>query len=177
MNPAWRFPAFVCTDTTEPARRASARSPSHGVADIDVKKPPVKEAWMTGATKVDLARVFYALSDPIRLKVIRLLAEGELCVCDLMAALEMAQSKVSFHMAVLKSAGLVASRRVGRWNAYALSVASGANTTLFDMVPHNRSVSVTAEKKKLRAYVKCKKRHLPKASGCCPEEPIERGCD
>lgn len=61
-----------------------------------------------------------ALADPIRLQVVETLARGERCVCDLTADLELAQSKLSFHLRVLKEAGLIASRQQGRWMHYRL---------------------------------------------------------
>jgi ArsR family transcriptional regulator len=61
-----------------------------------------------------------ALADPIRLQVIHTLAAGERCVCDLTADLGQAQSKLSFHLKVLKEAGLVADRQSGRWVYYRL---------------------------------------------------------
>ncbi|MBI5141592.1 MAG: winged helix-turn-helix transcriptional regulator [Nitrospirae bacterium] len=119
----------------------------------------------------DLARVFHALSDETRLKVVLLLSDGELCVCDLMAALEMAQSRISFHMGVLKSAGLVASRTVGRWNAYRLRDQRRLFSEIFGLVRKSRAVHVVEEKKRLKAYLKCKKRFFPGESPCCPDIP------
>jgi ArsR family transcriptional regulator, arsenate/arsenite/antimonite-responsive transcriptional repressor len=67
-----------------------------------------------------LAQSFYALGDEIRLEVLALLRGGERCVCELTAHLELAQSRLSFHLKVLKDAGLVSHRREGRWSYYAL---------------------------------------------------------
>jgi ArsR family transcriptional regulator len=61
-----------------------------------------------------------ALADPLRLQVIGALAGGERCVCDLAGQLEMGQSKLSFHLKVLKQAGLLADRQEGRWIYYRL---------------------------------------------------------
>src|ERR1700680_2612055 len=66
------------------------------------------------------AQRFDALGDEIRLEVLGLLRGGERCVCELTAHLELAQSRLSFHLKVLKDAGLVSHRRVGRWSYYAL---------------------------------------------------------
>ncbi len=63
---------------------------------------------------------FHALSDPTRLRIIGMLGIGERCVCELMAELDAAQSRLSFHLRVLKDAGLVTSRRDGQWMYYAL---------------------------------------------------------
>lgn len=65
---------------------------------------------------------FQALSDPIRIKVIELLRQRELCVCDLCDALEISQSKLSFHLKNLKEANLVNSRQEGRWIYYSLNL-------------------------------------------------------
>lgn len=66
---------------------------------------------------------FKALSDPIRVAVLELLREQELCVCDLCSHLEMAQSKLSFHLKILKEAGLIKGRQEGRWVYYSLNLA------------------------------------------------------
>ncbi len=69
-----------------------------------------------------LAQTLKALADPIRLRIILLLqAEGELCVCDLMAVLKLPQSTVSRHLAYLKRSCWVDIRRDGVWMHYALS--------------------------------------------------------
>ena len=68
-----------------------------------------------------LARRFKGLCDPTRLRVIRLLDHGELCVCDLTAALDLPQSTVSRHMAFLRNGGWVNSRRKGKWIYYTLA--------------------------------------------------------
>jgi ArsR family transcriptional regulator len=64
--------------------------------------------------------LFKALSDETRLRILRLLLEGELCICDLMEVLELPQSRVSRHMAYLKHSGLVNDRREGVWIYYSL---------------------------------------------------------
>jgi len=68
-----------------------------------------------------VAQLFKALSENVRLRILALLANGELCVCDLMAALELPQSTVSRHLAKLRSAGLVTGRRNGTWMHYRLA--------------------------------------------------------
>ncbi|MFL5575012.1 MAG: ArsR/SmtB family transcription factor [Gemmatimonadaceae bacterium] len=79
---------------------------------------------MTTAAPADLARaarLFHALSDETRLAALDMLRGGELCVCDLQDALDCAQSRLSFHLRVLKEAGLVVDRREGRWSYYAIA--------------------------------------------------------
>ena len=77
----------------------------------------------TTAASPDLARaarLFHALSDETRLAVLDMLRSGEQCVCDLQGALDAAQSRLSFHLKVLKDAGLVRDRKEGRWSYYAI---------------------------------------------------------
>jgi ArsR family transcriptional regulator len=74
-------------------------------------------------TTVDLARaaqLFHALSDETRLGIIEMLRNGERCVCELQDELHAAQSRLSFHLRVLKEAGLVVDRREGRWSYYSV---------------------------------------------------------
>jgi ArsR family transcriptional regulator, arsenate/arsenite/antimonite-responsive transcriptional repressor len=86
-------------------------------------------------------RLFHALADPTRLRIAELLRHGERCVCDLTAALDAGQSRLSFHLRTMKEAGLIADRRAGRWIYYrlrpeALDVLRGA---LAAFVPHSPS--------------------------------------
>ena len=64
--------------------------------------------------RLDLLQVV----DATRLAILEMLRGGERCVCDLQADLDAAQSKLSFHLKVLKDAGLVTDRREGRWSYY-----------------------------------------------------------
>lgn len=74
------------------------------------------------ATRTDrAAQLFHALSDETRLGILARLSSGERCVCELTDALDAAQSRLSFHLKVLKSAGLVTDRRQGRWAYYSLN--------------------------------------------------------
>jgi ArsR family transcriptional regulator len=66
------------------------------------------------------AQLFHALSDEARLEIIGILLDGEHCVCDLMTHIDAAQSRLSYHLKVLKDAGLVTDRREGRWSYYTL---------------------------------------------------------
>jgi ArsR family transcriptional regulator, arsenate/arsenite/antimonite-responsive transcriptional repressor len=68
----------------------------------------------------DLLNIFKALSDETRLRILKLLERYELCVCDIVAALDMSQPKVSFHLNVLKEAGFIKDRKDGRWIHYRL---------------------------------------------------------
>lgn len=79
---------------------------------------------MATAVRSDTARaaeLFHALSDEIRLDVVIRLLDGERCVCDLMSDLDMAQSRLSWHLKTLSDAGIIIGRREGRWNYYSLN--------------------------------------------------------
>ena len=76
-----------------------------------------------GASHLDVrpfSRLFRALGDETRLRIIALLAHGELCVCHVQEALELSQPNVSRHFGILRTAGLVADRREGSWVYYRL---------------------------------------------------------
>jgi ArsR family transcriptional regulator len=79
---------------------------------------------MAPSTAFDLSRaaqLFHALSDATRLGIIEKLRSGEQCVCDLQDGLDAAQSRLSFHLRVLKEAGLVTDRKDGRWSYYSIA--------------------------------------------------------
>jgi ArsR family transcriptional regulator len=71
------------------------------------------------------AELFKALADETRLRILNLLVQGELCVCDIMAVLDIGQSKASRHLAYLRNVGLVDDRRNGVWMYYTLAQAEG----------------------------------------------------
>jgi ArsR family transcriptional regulator len=64
--------------------------------------------------------LFHALSDPTRLEIMERLKEGEQCVCDLTDVMKTAQSRLSFHLKVLKDTGLITDCPEGRWIYYSL---------------------------------------------------------
>lgn len=108
---------------------------------------------MASATAPDLARaaqLFHALSDETRLGILELLRGGERCVCDLQSDMGAAQSRLSFHLKVLREAGLVSDRREGRWSYY--TIVPEAMTELHD-------VAVALQPSRLRV--------LTRASGRC----------
>lgn len=65
--------------------------------------------------------VFAALGDRTRLKILSLIAEEELCACEVMVALELTQPTTSHHLGILERTGLVSSRREGKWVFYTLA--------------------------------------------------------
>jgi len=82
------------------------------------------------------AQIFKALGDETRLRIMALLLGGqELCVCDLMAALDLPQSSVSRHLSYLRNAGLVDDRRQGIWMYYTINKERTEHASiLFDLL-------------------------------------------
>lgn len=84
----------------------------------------IYKACMVTGTRKSLekaARLFHALSDETRLELLDRLQSGEQCVCELTDAIKAAQSRLSFHLKVLKDAGLILDRREGRWMYYSIN--------------------------------------------------------
>ena len=82
---------------------------------------PVTDAVVTDRTADTLARMFKALSDPTRVKLLSLMAaapDGEACVCDLIGPVGLAQPTVSHHMKLLVEAGLATREQRGTWAYY-----------------------------------------------------------
>ena len=92
-------------------------------AEADTCSASVLTTPLAPADAAGLARGFSALADPVRLRVLSLLAAapgGEVCVCDFVKPLGKSQPTVSHHLKVLGDAGLVHGRRRGRWVWYSL---------------------------------------------------------
>jgi len=81
---------------------------------------------------MDLEKLFQALGDRTRLRLVNLMAEGEICVCFFVEALDQPQPTISRHLAYLRRAGLVAARRDGKWMSYRLT--PPADRRVFDAV-------------------------------------------
>jgi ArsR family transcriptional regulator len=85
--------------------------------------PSVLAAPLDAAEAAELSRGFSALSDPVRLRVLSILAtspEGEVCVCDFVGPLGKSQPTISHHLKILSEAGLVQGDRRGKWVWYSL---------------------------------------------------------
>lgn len=85
--------------------------------------PSVLAAPLAPDDAVELAQGFNALADPVRLRVLSMLAsapEGEICVCDFVEPLGKTQGTVSHHLKILAGAGLVSGDRRGKWVWYSL---------------------------------------------------------
>ncbi|MGW6426594.1 ArsR/SmtB family transcription factor [Nocardia sp. NPDC055053] len=82
---------------------------------------PLANEPLSAESAAELAGVFKALSDPVRLRLLSLVASrqgGEACVCDLSAGFELSQPTISHHLKVLREAGLLSSERRGSWVYY-----------------------------------------------------------
>jgi ArsR family transcriptional regulator len=72
----------------------------------------------------DSAQLFKALGDPTRIRMLSVLRHGELCVCDIMTVLDLPQSTASRHLAYLRNAGWLTSRRQNKWMYYQLNTST-----------------------------------------------------
>ena len=119
----------------------------------------------------DVEHLFQALGDTTRLRILGLLLTGEVCVCDIQESLRIPQPKVSRHLAYLRKAGLVDTRRDGLWVHYRLAdttdpVVSTIRTAVSHSLTHLDTVRRDAER-------------LRKRTGCCLPEtqgPVEFAC-
>src|SRR5262245_10577755 len=75
----------------------------------------------TQASTLRIDRMFRAVSDRTRLRILALLQDGEVCVCDIVSALDVPQPTASRHLAYLRKAGLVLARKEGQWHYYRLA--------------------------------------------------------
>lgn len=123
----------------------------------------------------DLLIIFKALSEETRLRIIKLLERGELCVCDIVAALDMVQPKVSFHLAALKEAGFIKDRKQGRWTHYRLEDSDFFRRYLLLSVLERIPVeSVAADRNRLENFLLGKPRKgdvvpIQNKKRCCGE--------
>lgn len=109
--------------------------------------------------------MFRAFSDPTRLRILRLLQNGEHCVGDLVAVLQSPQPSVSRHLAYLRKAGLVSVRKSGLWKYYALaSVQTPFQGSLLHCLE-----TCFAEVPDLQADAKRAAKLKKSGGGCCPE--------
>ena len=66
--------------------------------------------------------IMESLSDPIRINILELMMNGEICVCDIVKVTGLSQSKISYHIKILKDSGLITDRQEGRWVYYKLDL-------------------------------------------------------
>ncbi len=86
------------------------------IAEPQVCCPSIAQAPLDEQAAIDLAHVFAALADPVRLRLYSLIADaGEICSCDMLEPLGKAQPTVSHHTKILAEAGLIEGEKRGRW--------------------------------------------------------------
>jgi len=93
------------------------------IANDQVRCPSVLAGPLADGEARELARAFAALGDPVRLRLLSLIASadrGETCVCDLLALVAKSQPTVSHHLKVLVEVGLVVRERRGRWSWFSV---------------------------------------------------------
>ncbi len=115
----------------------------------------------------DLSAIFKALSDETRLRIVKLLEAGELCVCDITAALDTIQPKASFHLGVLRQAGLLIDRKQGKWTRYRLAEAEPFRRVLLASICAQADNAAHAEDRKRLARFLATKKDGP---GCPAEQ-------
>ncbi|MBG0789720.1 MAG: winged helix-turn-helix transcriptional regulator [Desulfovibrionaceae bacterium] len=113
-----------------------------------------------------LAQSFKGLSEPIRLRALRLMEHGKLCICDLVHGLGLPQSTVSRHMAFLKQAGWVTSQRQGQWVYYSLAEPqSGLQAMVLEALRQNLPAMEEAQ----RDYIRLMRFLETKHEDRCPD--------
>ena len=105
-----------------------------------------------------IARLFRALADPNRLRIVNILSYRSLCVCDVQAALGLSQPFTSRHLAYLRRAGIVHAQREGTWMIYSLSLSNPAGDAVRSLLRLAGQDSVT-----LQSDVGRLSSHQPKA--------------
>ena len=90
------------------------------IIGIVVRKKLMVTPSTPTSTSIEIG--FKALSDPLRVRIVEALREQEMCVCDLSDRLDIRQSKLSFHLKVLKGAKLLRSTQAGKWTYYSLNL-------------------------------------------------------
>ena len=110
-----------------------------------------------------MEELFRALADATRLRIMGLLLTGEVCVCDIHESLKIPQPKTSRHLAYLRRAGLVETRRQGLWIHYRLGeLADPVLSAIVDAVRHALTHTETIQRDGER---------LQKRTGCCVPSP------
>ena len=117
-----------------------------------------------------LEQLFRALGDATRLRILALLASGEICVCHIHEALGIPQPTASRHLAYLRRTGLVATRREGLWVHYRVAVpadpaVAGVLRAAIDALGTTRGIG--ADRKHLSGIVRIPVRALEEAASCC----------
>ena len=122
-----------------------------------------------------LETLFKALADTTRLRILGLLLDGEVCVCNIHESLALPQPKVSRHLAYLRRAGLVDARKDGLWVHYTLArMADPVMQALLDSVGHAIGHLDAGERDRRRLATRvdlAPRRRLPAVASCCTPIP------
>jgi ArsR family transcriptional regulator, arsenate/arsenite/antimonite-responsive transcriptional repressor len=127
----------------------------------------------------EILNIFKALSEETRLRILKLLEHGELCVCDIVAALDTIQPKVSFHLSTLKESGLIRDRKQGKWVHYSINDSEMFRRFLvlsaLERIP---AEAVLEDNRRLTEFLKGKKQKsnivtLSSRAVCCPGKDRE----
>jgi ArsR family transcriptional regulator, arsenate/arsenite/antimonite-responsive transcriptional repressor len=121
--------------------------------------------------------LFKALADATRLRILGLLLAGEVCVCDIHESLRIPQSKASRHLAYLRKAGLVETRRDGLWIHYRMGklsdpVLSAITDTVGHALTHTAAVNRDGERLHKRTGCCVPKPAALGSAGCCTAQPV-----
>ena len=120
----------------------------------------------------DLVTIFKALSDETRLRIIKLLEQGELCVCDIVAAFDMIQPKVSFHLAALKAAGFLKDRKEGKWMHYKIDDSDLFKRLLIlSVIEKIPEETLKDDRKRLEEFMRSKAQVISIKDRCCAKKP------
>lgn len=116
------------------------------VAALDACCNPLAAEPLSESQAVELAAVFKALADPVRLRLLSLIAShagGEACVCDVIGAFELTGPTISHHLKALREAGLITGERRGTWIYYRVHPEVLARLSAV-LVPADAGVTVRA---------------------------------
>jgi ArsR family transcriptional regulator len=112
----------------------------------------------------DLTSLGQAIVDPTRVRIIAALRRGELCVCELVDALEISQSTLSGHLQVLRKTGLVITRKEGRWIYYSLTDQKSA---LIELIFSHLKLDADADPRLGRDSKRIERRMAIRENGRC----------
>ncbi len=121
----------------------------------------------TGGTMQDLIKAMKALSDETRLRILRVLLERECCVCEVMQAMDISQSRASRNLGILQDAGFLKARRDGAWIVYSVDwqTANRYATSLAKLLRDSPVSNEVLEKDKERL------RHARRIGPGCGQNP------
>ncbi len=108
------------------SKAAVKRLIASGICPIESASEHIKQLQALSASiswekLKDEARLFKAFSDPTRLKILKLLTNRKMCVCELNMAIDTSQPTISHHLNILENAGLIHGERQGKWIFYSIS--------------------------------------------------------